>query len=136
MSPETPAAEPISRVRDLLAEVGEVVDSDADSVVVRVGRTRASVRAIDLAEELRVLTITQLIALNLPNTPELRDDVENHDARLSFGSLRRSDPEGVTTDVLLYYTFPFGGLADIGLLTVLHLVLTTGAEVAGELVGG
>ena len=125
----------VRRLRELLVEVGEVVDGDADSVVVQVGRTRASVRAITLAAELDVLTVTQLIALNLPNTGELRDDVENHDARLSFGSLRRSDPEGVTTDVLLYYTFPVGGLGDMGLLTVLHLVLATGAEIATDLSG-
>lgn len=42
----------------------------------------------------------------------------------------------MTTDVLLYYTFPIGGLADMALLTMLHLVLVTGADVAGHLVGG
>ncbi|MGC4932812.1 hypothetical protein ACLQ3C_03935 [Gordonia sp. DT30] len=129
-------ANSIARVRQLLAEVGDVVEADADSVVVRVGRTRASIRAVELAEELEVLSVTQLIALNLPNTPQLRDDVETQGAKLSFGSLRRSDPDGVTTDVLLYYTFPLGGLEDVGLLTVLHLVLVTGADVAGVLVGG
>lgn len=126
----------VARVHGLLTEVGDVVGGDADSVVVRVGRTRASIRAVDIAENLEVLSVTQLIAVNLPNTPELRDDVETHDAKLSFGSLRRSDPEGVTTDVLLYYTFPIGGLADMALLTMLHLVLVTGADVAGHLVGG
>lgn len=126
----------IVRLHELLTEVGDVVESDADSVVVRVGRTRASIRSVHLAEDLEVLSVTQLIALNLPNTPGLRDDVETHAATLSFGSMRRSDPSGVTTDVLQYYTFPLGGLDDAGLLTVLHLVLVTGADIAESLIGG
>lgn len=125
----------IDRVRALLREVGDVVDGDAESVVVQVGRTRASIRGVALGDHLDVLSVTQLVAVNLPNTPKLRDDVEHHDATLSFGSLRRSDPAGVTTDVLLYYTFPLGGLDDVGLLTVLHVVLVTGADIAGRLVG-
>ncbi|RPA62170.1 hypothetical protein EF294_09085 [Gordonia oryzae] len=132
----TDDAATVARVRGLLTEVGDVVGGDADSVIVRVGRTRASIRVVDIAENLEVLSVTQLIAVNLPNIPQLRDDVDTHDAKLSFGSLRRSDPEGVTTDVLLYYTFPIGGLADMALLTMLHLVLVTGADVADHLVGG
>ena len=89
-----------------------------------------------LAEGLDVLAITQLIALDLPNTDELRRDVEDCGAQLSFGSLRRSDPDGVTTDVLQYYTFPVGELGDVPLLTVLHIVLSSGADAAARLVGG
>ncbi|MEP9391091.1 hypothetical protein ABLE92_07970 [Gordonia sp. VNQ95] len=125
----------IGRISALLAEVGDVVEGDADSVVVQVGLTRASIRVVELGEQLEVLSVTQLVAVNLPNTSDLRDDVESHDATLSFGSLRRSDPTGVTTDVLLYYTFPIGGISDVALLTVLHVVLVTGADIAGALVG-
>ncbi|MFT4126833.1 MAG: hypothetical protein QM662_11455 [Gordonia sp. (in: high G+C Gram-positive bacteria)] len=125
----------VDRLAGLLAAVGEVADRDAESVVVLLGRTRASVRVLELAEELVIVAVTQLVALNLPNTAELRDDVESADARLNFGSLRRSDPDGVTTDVLLYYSFPYGELADLPLLTLLHLVLSAGADVAGALVG-
>ncbi|MCF3937971.1 hypothetical protein [Gordonia tangerina] len=124
-----------SRVAALVAEFGEVVTVDADSVVVQVGSTRASIRALELAAGLEVLTVTQLVALDLPNTDALRDDVEDCDAQLSFGALRRSDPEGVTTDVLQYYTFPAGSLDDMPLLTVLHMVLSAGADAAQQLSG-
>ncbi|MAQ82343.1 hypothetical protein VX037_07870 [Gordonia sp. Z-3] len=124
-----------SRVAALVAEFGEVVTVDADSVVVQVGSTRASIRALELAAGLEVLTVTQLVALDLPNTDALRDDVETCDAQLSFGALRRSDPEGVTTDVLQYYTFPAGSLDDMPLLTVLHMVLSAGADAAQQLSG-
>lgn len=134
---ESPAPSEIllERVTELLGEIGEVGESDADSVVVQVGQTRASVRALTLAPGLDVLTVTQLVAVNLPNTDALRDDVESADAQLSFGTLRRSDPAGVTTDVLQYYTFPAGTLDDVPMLTVLHVVLSAGADTAALLTG-
>lgn len=125
----------LTRVTSLLGEIGDVSRPDDESVVVAVGSTRASIRTLALTDDLDVLTVTQLVALDLPNTDELRDDVEVQAAELSFGSLRRSDPEGVTTDVLLYYTFPMGTLADVALLTVLHLVLGAGADIATRLHG-
>ncbi|GAA3692668.1 hypothetical protein [Gordonia hankookensis] len=125
----------LTRVARLVGELGDVGDEDADSVIVQVGTTRASLRVLTLADGLDVLTVTQLVAVNLPNTSALRDDVEAADAHLSFGALRRSDPEGVTTDVLQYYTFPAGTLDDVPLLTVLHIVLSAGADTARRLSG-
>ena len=87
-----------------------------------------------LADDLQVVSVTQLLALNLPNTDALRSDVEELDATLSFGHLRRSDLTGVTTDVLQYYTFPVGELGDVPLLTVLHIVLSGGDDIARKLV--
>lgn len=132
---DTSAAILLERVAELIGELGEVGESDTDSVVVQVGSTRASVRALTLTDGLDVLTVTQLVAVNLPNTDELRTDVETADAELTFGALRRSDPVGVTTDVLQYYTFPAGSLEDLPLLTMLHIVLTGGADVAARLIG-
>ena len=40
----------------------------------------------------------------------------------------------MTTDVLQYYTFPADGLTDIPLLTVLHIVLSGGDDIARKLV--
>ncbi|MGV9710342.1 hypothetical protein ACWDTI_06735 [Gordonia sp. NPDC003424] len=131
----SPSETLLERAAELVREIGEVGESDSDSVVVQIGPTRASVRAVSLAPGLDVLAITQLVAVNLPNTDALRDDVESADAELSFGTLRRSDPAGVTTDVLQYYTFPAGTLDDVGLLTILHLVLSAGADVATLLTG-
>ncbi|MGW0452757.1 hypothetical protein [Gordonia sputi] len=135
-SPNPSAAQQVllERVAALLTEIGDVTDADHESVVVAVGSTRASVRVIALADDLQVVSVTQLLALNLPNTDALRSDVEELDATLSFGNLRRSDLTGVTTDVLQYYTFPVDGLTDIPLLTVLHIVLSGGDDIARKLV--
>ncbi|MDL9935500.1 hypothetical protein QSJ18_01955 [Gordonia sp. ABSL1-1] len=123
------------RLERLLSEVGRVTAVDAESLVVQVGSTRASIQVVNLADGLDMLAITQLVALDLPNTESLRTDVEEYGAQLNFGSLRRSDPLGVTTDVLQYYTFPVNGLEDIPLLTVLHIMLSAGADAARKLVG-
>ena len=67
----------------------------------------------------------QLVADRVTNSEALRDMVETADARLGFGSLRRSDFDKPITDVLLYYTFPAGTLDDDALLTLLHIVLSS-----------
>ncbi len=128
-------ADLIVRVADLLNEIGQVGEVDDESVVVQVGPTRASIRVLPLADGLDVLAITQLVAVNLPNTEALAADVVECDADLNFGALRRSEPTGVTTDVLQYYTFPAGTLDDLPLLTVLHMVLSAGADAARRLSG-
>ncbi|GAC83545.1 hypothetical protein [Gordonia paraffinivorans] len=125
----------LERAAEVVAELGPVERPDAESVVVQVGPTRASIRVVTLADGLDVLAVTQMVAMDLPNTPDLRDDVEAFGARMSFGSLRRSDPAGVTTDVLQYYTFPAGRLEDLPLLMVLHIVLANGVDAAERLTG-
>lgn len=130
----TEAAALLERAAVIVAELGPTDRPDAESVVVQVGPTRASLRVLTLADGLDVLAVTQMVAMDLPNTPTLRDDVETFGAQLSFGSLRRSDPTGVTTDVLQYYTFPAGRHDDLPLLTVLHIVLAAGVDAAERLV--
>lgn len=125
----------VTRLGAILAEIGEVVTVDADSVVADVGGTRASVRVVDLAPELEVISVIAMIAEHVENTPALRDALESHNAALSFGSLRRSMTAGQRTDVVLYYTFPAGALGNAALLTLLHIVLTAGVEVAAALRG-
>lgn len=134
VNPSAAQQDLLSRVTALLGEIGDVAESDSESVVVQVGSTRASVRVVALADDLHVVSVTQLLALNLPNTDALRSDVEELDATLSFGNLRRSDLTGITTDVLQYYTFAVDGLADIPMLTVLHIVLSAGGDIARKLV--
>ncbi|MEO9327474.1 hypothetical protein [Gordonia aurantiaca] len=131
----TEASALLERAAEVVAELGPVERPDAESVVVQVGPTRASIRVLTLADGLDVLAITQMVAMDLPNTPDLRDDVEAFGAQMSFGSLRRSDPAGVTTDVLQYYTFPAGQLEDLPLLMVLHIVLASGVDAAERLTG-
>lgn len=123
----------VNRVAAIVDQLGEVVSTDAESVVLTVGHTRASLRALSLAPGLDVVSVIQLVADRVTNSETLRDMVETADARLSFGALRRSDPGKPITDVLLYYTFPAGTLDDDALLTLLHIVLSSGADLAAVL---
>lgn len=123
----------INRIAGLLAGLGTVEEADEESVLVHVGTTRASVRVLDLAPELEVVSVTQLVGRAVTNDERLRDLIEERGAQLSFGSLRRSAPGDRHTDVLLAYAFPLGDLADVALLTVLHLVLAGGSALAADL---
>jgi len=96
--------------------------------------TRAAVQAMTLADGLDVLSVTQVLAWDLPNTDALRDDIERLSSELSFGSIKRASTE-VTTDVLQHYTFPAGTLDDTALLTMVHLVLSSGTELSRVLIG-
>jgi hypothetical protein len=124
----------VRRIAGIVGQLGEVVSVDEESVVVTVGATRASLRVLALAPGLDVVSVIQLVADRVTNSEALRDMIETAGSGLSFGSLRRSDPEHPITDVLLYYTFPAGTLADDALLTLLHIVLSSGADLA-EAVG-
>ncbi|GAB10786.1 hypothetical protein GOARA_062_00540 [Gordonia araii NBRC 100433] len=123
----------IKRIAALLGELGTVETADDESVLVHVGTTRASVRVLDLSEELKVVSVTQLVARKATNDERLRDLLDERGASLSFGSLRRTDPGERHTDVLLSYAFPLGDLDDIPLLTVFHLVLSGGSSLAEDL---
>lgn len=123
----------VERISGLLAELGVVEESDEQSVLVHIGTTRASVRVLELADDLSVVSVTQLVARKVTNDERLRDLLEERGATLSFGSLRRADPGERHTDVLLSYAFPLGELDDIPLLTVFHLVLSGGAALAEDL---
>ncbi|GED98474.1 hypothetical protein [Gordonia crocea] len=123
----------VARIAGLVAALGSVEESDADSVLVHIGTTRASIRVLELADDLDVVSVTQLVARAVTNDERLRDLLEERGAALSFGSLRRSSPHERHTDVLLSYAFPLGELADVPLLTVLHLVLAGGSSLAEDL---
>ncbi len=128
------AADLMNRIAGIVGQLGDVVSADDGSVVLTVGGTRASLRALSLAPGLDVVSVIQLVADRVTNSEALRDMVETADARLGFGSLRRSDFDKPITDVLLYYTFPAGTLDDDALLTLLHIVLSSGADL-GETLG-
>lgn len=124
----------LERLSGLLAELGTVVEGDEESVLVRIGTTSASVRLLAMPQGLTVVSVTQLVARAVTNDERLRDLLEERGATLSFGSLRRRSPRERHTDVLLSYAFPLGDLEEIPLLTMLHMVLSGGTDLAEDLV--
>ena len=118
----------IERTARLLAPEMSVQRGEDDSLTVYHQGTVVSMRALALAPGLDVLSLTQVLAWDLPVTEQLRTDVEAASGASNFGTVKLAVHE-VTADVLLHYTFPAGTLSDDALRTMLLMVLGTGADV-------
>jgi hypothetical protein len=69
---------------------------------------------------------------------EVRETVSQlaHDTVLGTVSLAEQVAGGGTADVTLRYNFPAAGLTDDALQTLIMMVLSAGADLRQELVGG
>ncbi|MEV6769964.1 hypothetical protein AB0N05_15190 [Nocardia sp. NPDC051030] len=82
-----------------------------------------SLRAVNLAPGLDVLTLTCVLAWDRPMKPQLHKRVAERNAALQFGSITVINQDKLA-DVMLRYTFPAAGLDDEALATMLLLVLS------------
>lgn len=82
-----------------------------------------SLRAVNLAPGLDVLTLTCVLAWDRPLKPQLHKRVADRNAELQFGSITIIG-HLKQADVILRYTFPAAGLDDEALATMLLLVLS------------
>jgi hypothetical protein len=133
-----------SILRDVLP-----VDEEADgALTLRHDGTLASVRVVNIAEDLDLISLTQILAWDLPLTKKIRDEVAKQAHDSNFGSVtlvekvdekavRRNSGKNASKigDVMLRYNFPGGGLTDDALRTLILLVLDTGAEIRRLLTG-
>jgi hypothetical protein len=87
---------------------------------------------VELAEGLVVLSLTCVVAWDLPDDGVIAERVATRAGQGLFGTLGlvRSD-RGV--DVTLRYAFPAAGLEPMPLGTLLMLVVSTASQVRGEL---
>jgi sulfite reductase beta subunit-like hemoprotein len=115
---------------------------------VRHNGTLASLRVVNIAEDLDLVSLTQILAWDLPLTKKIRDQIARQARESNFGSVnlvekvnekavqRNSGKAAAkTADVMLRYNFPGGGLTDDALRTLILLVLDTGAEMRDALTG-
>jgi hypothetical protein len=136
------------RLASILREVIPV-DEEADgALTLRHDGTLASVRVVNIAEDLDLISLTQILAWDLPLTKKIRDEVAKRARDSNFGSVtvvekvdekavRRNSGKNASkiADVMLRYNFPGGGLTDEALRTLILLVLDTGAEIRRALTG-
>lgn len=119
---------------------------DDGALTVRHGGTIASLRVVNIAEGLDLVSLTQILAWDLPLTKKVADQVAAQARDSNFGSVtliekanksavQRNSGKGSskTADVMLRYNFPGAGLADDALRTLILLVLDTGAGIRGAL---
>lgn len=133
----------------LASILGDVIplDEEADgAVTVRHDGTIASLRVVNIAEGLDLVSLTQILAWDLPLTKKISEQVAKEARDSNFGSVsliekinekavQRNSGKGAskTADVMMRYNFPGGGLTDDALRTLVLLVLDTGAAIRRKL---
>ena len=97
---------------------------------------------VNIAEGLDLVSLTQIVAWDLPLTKKISDHVAKQARDSNFGSVsliekvndkavQRNSGKGAakSADVILRYNFPGAGLTDDALRTLVLLVLDTGAQI-------
>lgn len=130
------------RLASILRDVLSVEEEPDGALTVRHNGTLASLRVVNIAEDLDLVSLTQILAWDLPLTKKISDQIAKQAHDSNFGSVtlvekvnekavQRNSGKSAskTADVMLRYNFPGGGLTDDALRTLILLVLDTGAEV-------
>lgn len=129
----------------LVAVLNEILPTQQEedgAVTVHHDDTFASLRVVTIAEGLDMVSLTQILAWDLPLDAKIRAKVAKHahDTLLGTVSLVEKSTAAAkrnskkTADVLLRYNFPAAGLSDDALRTLIMMVLATGGDVRRALV--
>lgn len=134
------------RLASILGDVLPLEEEPDGAVTVRHDGTIASLRVVNIAEGLDLVSLTQILAWDLPLTKKVSEQVAAQARDSNFGSVslieklnekavQRNSGKGAskTADVMLRYNFPGGGLTDEALRTLILLVLDTGAGIRRKL---
>lgn len=107
------------RLASILRDVLPAEEEPDGALTVRHDGTFASLRVVSIAEDLELVSLTQILAWDLPLTKRLAEQVAKQARDINFGSVslrekvsekaaRRSSgrPASNTADVMLRYNFP------------------------------
>ncbi|EME18218.1 hypothetical protein [Rhodococcus triatomae] len=119
---EESAAELQTRAHAALAPFVEVSETSDGSLGFEYAGALCSMRAVNLAPGLDVLSLTAVLAWDRPVSTTLHKKVAAKNDSLQFG-LVSVITRSRLADVILRYTFPAAGLEDTALTTMLLLVL-------------
>jgi hypothetical protein len=130
------------RLVSILSGAVPVEEEPDGALTVCHGGTFASLRVVSIAEDLDLVSLTQVLAWDLPLTKKISDQVAGHARDSSLGTVTMAEKAGEkaahrnsgkrttkTADVMLRYNFPGAGLTDDALRTLILLVLDSGAEI-------
>jgi hypothetical protein len=129
------------RVAAVLDEVLPIQREDDGAVTVHHGETFASLRVVTIAEDLDMVSLTQILAWDLPLDSKVRAQVARHAHDTLLGTVSMVEKSAAakrnskkSADVLLRYNFPAAGLTDDALRTLILMVLATGADIRRDLI--
>ena len=130
------------RLASVLRDVLPVAEESDGALTVRHDGTIASLRVVNIADDLDLVSLTAILAWDLPLTKKMSEQIAKQARDSNFGSVsvvekvnekavRRNSGRaaGKSADVILRYNFPGGGLTDEALRTMILLVLDTGSEI-------
>lgn len=123
----------LTAARTALERYHEVHVDDDGALTFRHHEVPCAVQATQLAEGLTVLSLTCVVAWDLPDSPQLASSAAERAGQGLFGTLGVVHTDrGI--DVTLRYAFPADGLAIAPLGTLLMLVVSTASQLRGELI--
>ena len=134
------------RLELILRDVMPVEEEPDGGLTVRHDNTFASLRVVNIVEDLDLVSLTQVVAWDLPLTKKVSDQVARHARDTNLGTVtlvekvsekpnakaaQRNSGRAAAkkADVMLRYNFPGAGLTDDALRTLILLVLDTGAQI-------
>ena len=115
---------------DVLGQVASVDIEDDGALTVYHDGTFASLRTVTIADGLEFVSLTQAVAWDLTPDAGLRKSVAAQATKTMLGTVTLVEhPDAERADVVLRYNFPFAGLNDQALQTLVLMVLAAGADV-------
>jgi hypothetical protein len=125
----------LTSAREALERFVDVHVDDDGALTFRHGEVPCAVQAMQLAEGLIVLSLTCVVAWDLPDDPKLAASAAERAGQGLFGTLGVVHSDG-GMDVTLRYAFPADGLDSAALGTLLMLVVSNASQLRGELLEG
>jgi len=120
------------RLKAVLEGVVPVTEEDDGALTVRHDGTFASLRVVSVAENLDLVSLSQILAWDIPVDSRLRTKIAEYARNAMLGTVALIEKKRIG-EVLLRYNFPGNGLTDEALRTLILMVLSTGADVRRSL---
>ncbi|MBS4727141.1 hypothetical protein MSM1_01740 [Mycobacterium sp. SM1] len=135
----------LERLAVILGDIALPVAREPDGALTfRHEGTFASLRVVTIFEDLDLVSLTQMVAWDLPLTKKIRDRVAQQARSAQLGAVTLAEKAGQapvtggrpgkTADVMLRYNFPGAGLSDDALRTLILIVLDNGAAIRRALI--
>jgi hypothetical protein len=116
------------RLRAVLEGVVPVREEDDGALTVSHDGTLASLRVVGVAEGLELISLSQILAWDVPLDRRIRARITEQARNAMFGTVTLIEKKRIG-EVLLRYNFPGSGLTDEALRTLILMVLSTGSGV-------
>ncbi|MFZ0835418.1 MAG: hypothetical protein WAM92_20560 [Mycobacterium sp.] len=122
------------RLFDVLDGVVPIRREGDGALTVQHDGTLASLRVVAIAEGLELVSLSQILAWDMPLDRQIRARIAGQARDTMLGTVTLIEKKRIG-EVLLRYNFPGSGLTDDALRTLILLVLSNGADVRRALTG-